>query len=45
MENKLDLMQYVDSTADNLKNLLKHLISEIVRLEKENEELKQRLGE
>ncbi len=40
MENVTSLEQAVDVTADNLKNLLLHLINEIKRLELENAELR-----
>lgn len=43
MEN-LSVEDYAEQTANNLKNLLIHLIKEIRKLEKENAELKQRLG-
>jgi regulator of replication initiation timing len=36
--------QAAEMTAENLKNLLLHLISEIRRLESENEQLRQQLG-
>ena len=45
MENQIDFTNVVETTADNLKNLLMHLITEIQRLEKENAELRQRLGQ
>ena len=45
MENITSIEQAVEITADNLKNLLLHLVNEIKRLEQENEELKQRLGQ
>jgi regulator of replication initiation timing len=44
MENQ-DLLSVVDTTAENLKNLLTFLITEIKRLEQENAELRQRLGQ
>ncbi len=40
MENVTSLEQAVNITADNLKNLLLHLINEIKRLEEENAELR-----
>jgi hypothetical protein len=40
MENVTSLEQAVDITAENLKTLLLHLISEIKRLEAENAELR-----
>lgn len=45
MENITSIEQAVEVTADNLKNLLLHLVNEIKRLETENEELRQRLGQ
>ena len=36
--------QAAEMTAENLKNLLLHLISEIRRLETENAELRQQVG-
>lgn len=43
MENMTSIEQAVEITAENLKNLLLHLVGEINRLEKENAELKQQL--
>jgi hypothetical protein len=43
MDN-LTIEEAAELTANNLKNLLIHLISEIKRLESENAELKQQLG-
>ncbi len=45
MENITSIEQAVEVTADNLKNLLLHLVNEIKRLETENEDLRQRLGQ
>lgn len=44
MEN-FPIEQAVEVTAENLKNLLLHLVNEIKRLESENAELKQQLGQ
>lgn len=44
MEN-LSIEEAAELTANNLKNLLIHLINEIKRLETENAELRQRLGQ
>lgn len=43
MDNTIE--KAAESTAENLKNLLLHLISEIRRLELENAQLKQQLGQ
>lgn len=43
MENVISVEQAVEVTAENLKNLLLHLVNEIKRLESENAELRQRL--
>jgi|LakMenE01Jun11ns_1017448.scaffolds.fasta_scaffold9762550_4 hypothetical protein len=40
MENITSIEQAVDITAENLKNLLLHLVNEIKRLETENAELR-----
>jgi hypothetical protein len=40
MENITSIEQVVDITAENLKNLLLHLVNEIKRLEAENAELR-----
>jgi hypothetical protein len=40
MENITSIEQAVDITAENLKNLLLHLVNEIKRLEAENAELR-----
>ena len=45
MEPKEHLLTVVETTAENLKNLLTFLITEIQRLEKENAELRQQLGQ
>lgn len=44
MDNITSVEQAAEVTAENLKNLLLHFISEIKRLEAENAELKQQLG-
>lgn len=43
MDNVTSIEEAVDITADNLKNLLLHLVNEIKRLESENAELRQQL--
>ena len=40
MENIITIEEAVNITADNLKNLLLHLVNEIKRLEEENAKLK-----
>lgn len=42
MDNITSIEQAAEVTAENLKNLLLHLISEIKRLELENAELKRK---
>lgn len=44
MEEINSVEQAAEITAENLKNLLLHLINEIKRLESENAELRQQLG-
>ena len=44
MDNITSVEQAVEVTAENLKNLLMHLVNEIKRLEAENAELRQRIG-
>jgi regulator of replication initiation timing len=44
MDNVTSIEEAVNITADNLKNLLLHLVNEIKRLESENAELRQQLG-
>lgn len=45
MENTTSIEEAVDITANNLKNLLLHLVNEIKRLEIENAELKQKISQ
>ena len=45
MEDINTVEKAAEVTAENLKNLLLHLISEIRKLEKENAELRQQLGQ
>ena len=45
MENITSIEEAVDITANNLKNLLLHLVNEIKRLEIENAELKQKISQ
>lgn len=45
MDNVKSIEEAVDITATNLKNLLLNLVNEIKRLESENAELRQQLGQ
>lgn len=45
MENITSVEQAVEVTAENLKTLLLHLVTEIKRLEEENAELRRQLGQ
>lgn len=45
MEDIITVEKAAEVTAENLKNLLLHLINEIKRLESENAELRQQLGQ
>ncbi len=44
MENITSVEEAVNITAENLKNLLLHLVNEIKRLEAENAELRRAAG-